>query len=100
MSRRHQINVALDDIEMNNVKEYCRVHGMTPQSFLKSGAQRLIDEDLLERRADLKTIQAMEDVGAGFSEPIDDLLEMIEEDVRIGKESASGDTIPGTGKPR
>ena len=33
-----------------------------------------------ERAADLKTIQAMEDVKAGRSEPIDDLLEMIEED--------------------
>ncbi|MGE4545396.1 MAG: type II toxin-antitoxin system CcdA family antitoxin [Pedobacter sp.] len=33
-----------------------------------------------EKYVDLKTIQAMEDVKAGRSEPIDDLLEMIEED--------------------
>jgi hypothetical protein len=34
----------------------------------------------LEKVADLKTIQAMKEVKAGHSEPIDDLLEMIEED--------------------
>ena len=33
-----------------------------------------------EKNADVKTIQAMEDVKAGRSEPIDDLLAMIEED--------------------
>ena len=33
-----------------------------------------------ERVADLKTIQAMADVKAGRSEPIDDLLLMIDED--------------------
>lgn len=92
MSKRHQINIALDTTEMNNVNEYCRVHRMTPQSFFKAGAQRLITEDMLERIADIKTIQAMEDVHTGRSEPIDDLLKMIEED--SGKGSIAG--VSGT----
>lgn len=33
-----------------------------------------------EKTADLKTIQAMEDLKAGRSEPIDDLLLMIDDD--------------------
>jgi thioredoxin-like negative regulator of GroEL len=92
MSKRHQINIALDPTEMNNVNEYCRVHRMTPQSFFKAGAQRLIADDMLERAADIKTIQAMEDVWAGRSEPVDDLLEMIEEDSRNGRNSVVGNT--------
>lgn len=86
MPKRNQINISLDATELNNVNEFCRVHGMTPQGLFKAGAQRMINEDLLERRADLKTIQAMEDVKAGRFEPIDDLLEMIEEDRRLGEE--------------
>lgn len=85
MLKRNQINITLDETEMNNVNEYCRVHGMTPQGFFKAGAQRLIDEDILEQKADIMTIQAMREVKAGLAEPIDDLLEMIEEDKKIGE---------------
>lgn len=92
MSKRHQINIALDPTEMNNVNEYCRTHKMTPQSFFKAGAQKLINEDMLERIADLKTIQAMADVQAGRSEPVDDLLEMIEEDGRNGRNAGISGT--------
>lgn len=86
MAKRNQINLTLDDAEMQNINEYCRTHGMTPQSFLKTGAQRLIQEDLLEHQADLMTMKALRDVDEGLSEPVDDLLEMIEEDKRIGNE--------------
>ena len=91
MSKRKQININLDDSELNNVNEYCRVHGMTPQGFFKAGAQRLIEEDIHERRADLMTMQAMREVRLGLSKPIDDLLEMIDEDRRISEELVRGD---------
>lgn len=88
MAKRNQINITLDDVEMNNINEYCRVHGISPQGLLKAGAQRIIDEDILERRADLMTMQAMSEVEAGLSEPIDDLLEMISEDRLLGEKMA------------
>lgn len=100
MPKRHQINITLDGVEINNVNEYCRVHGVTPQGLFKAGAQRMIEEDLLERRADLKTIQAMEDIRAGRFEPIDDLLEMIETDRRVGEELARGGIEGTVGKAR
>lgn len=78
MTKRNQITITLNDVEMHNVNEYCRVHGMTPQSFFKAGAERLIDEDILEQKADLMTLQAMREVRVGLSESIDDLLQMIE----------------------
>lgn len=74
MTKRNQITITLNDVEMHNVNEYCRVHGMTPQSFFKAGAERLIDEDILEQKADLMTLQAMREVRVGLSESIDDLL--------------------------
>ena len=94
MSKRNQINITLDGAEMNNVNEYCRVHGMTPQGFFKAGAQRLIDEDILEQKADLKTIQAMREIREGLSAPIDDLLQMIEEDKKIGEEMVRSGHVP------
>jgi len=87
MAKRNQINLTLDDSEMNNINEYCRVHGMTPQGLFKSGAQRLIQEDILERKADLMTLKSWKEVCIGNSEPIDDLLQMIEEDSRSGDET-------------
>lgn len=98
MSKRNQINITLDETEMNNVNEYCRVHGMTPQGFFKAGAQRLIDGDILEQKADLMTMQAMREVKAGLSEPIDDLLEMIEEDKKMGEEMVRSGHIPAKKK--
>lgn len=88
MPKRHQVNITLDELELHNVNEYCRVHGMTPQALFKSGAQRLINEDILERRADLMTLQSWNEIQKGLAEPIDDLLEMIEEDGRVGDHSA------------
>lgn len=88
MAKRNQINITLDDVEMNNITEYCRFHGIAPQGLFKAGAQRLIVEDILERRADLMTMQAMGEVNAGLSEPIDDLLEMISEDRSLGEKMA------------
>ena len=78
MTKRNQITITLNDVEMHNVNEYCRVHGMTPQSFFKAGAERLIDEDNKKQKADLMTLQAMREVRVGLSESIDDLLQMIE----------------------
>lgn len=98
MSKRNQINITLDEIEINNVNEYCRVHGMTPQGFFKAGAQRLIDEDILEQQADLRTIQAMREVREGLSAPIDDLLQMIEEDKKIGEEMVGKGHVPAKKK--
>lgn len=89
MKKRNQINVTFEESEMENINEYCRVHGMTPQGLLKTGAQRLIDEDILEGKADLMTIRSWREICGGLSEPIDDLLEMIEEDRHLGDEIVS-----------
>lgn len=86
MKKRNQVNVALEDAAAQNVNEYCRVHGITPQELFKAGAQRLIDEDIMERNADIMTIRSLREIGDGLAEPIDDLLEMIEEDRRSGDE--------------
>lgn len=79
MTKRNQITITLSDAEMHNVNEYCRVHGMVPKSFFKAGAERLIDKDILEQKADLMALQAMREVRDGLSEPIDDLLQMFEQ---------------------
>lgn len=86
MAKRNQFNVTLDDDEAKLVNEYCRVNDRTQQWLFKAGARRLIEEDMLERQADLKTLKAWQEVQEGLSEPIDDLLEMIKEDVELGKE--------------
>ncbi|MCD6580712.1 MAG: hypothetical protein J7K90_02820 [Desulfuromusa sp.] len=83
MKRRNQINITLEDSEFSDINEYCRVYRMTPQSLLKAGARKLIEEDILERKADLQTIQSWEEINNGFSEPIDDLVEMIEADRQV-----------------
>jgi hypothetical protein len=49
---------------------------------------------------DLKTIKAMEDVKAGRSQPIDDLLQWIEDDLRAGEEIAPGKVDPAVRKTR
>jgi len=86
MSKRNQINITLDDTEMHNVSEYCRVHNMTPQAFYKAGGKKLINDDHLERNADLMTLQSLEDIKNGHFAPIDDLLQMIDEDKRVGEQ--------------
>ena len=83
MKKRNQINVTLEDSEFCDINEYCRVYRMTPQSLLKAGARKLIEEDILERKADLQTIQSWQEISNGFSESIDDLVEMIEADRQI-----------------
>jgi hypothetical protein len=88
MKKRIQINVSLEDSEIGNINEYCRAYGITPQGLFKAGAQRLIDEDILERKADIMTLRSWREIGEGLSEPIDDLLEMIEEDRRLGDKIA------------
>jgi hypothetical protein len=90
MSKRNQINITLDDTEMHNVSEYCRVHNMTPQAFYKSGGKKLINDDHLERNADLLTLQSLEDIKNGRFAPIDDLLQMIDEDRRVGEQMVRG----------
>jgi len=65
MSKRNQVNITLDDTEMHNVSEYCRVHNMTPQAFFRSGGKKMISEDLLERNADLMTLQSLEEIENG-----------------------------------
>ena len=86
MKKRNQVNVTLEDAAAKNVNEYCRVNGITPQELFKAGAQRLIDEDILERKADIMTMRSWREMGEGLAEPIDDLLEMIKEDRRLGDE--------------
>jgi len=85
MRKRNQVNIALDEAAAQNVNEYCRVHGVTPQELFKTGAQRIIDEDILERNADMMTIRSLREISEGLAKPIDDLLEMIEEDRRLGE---------------
>jgi hypothetical protein len=89
MKKRNQVNITLEDSTAQNVSEYCRVHGITPQELFKAGAQRLIDEDILERTADFMTIRSLREIGNGLAEPIDDLIDMIEEDRNLGDEMAS-----------
>lgn len=86
MKKRNQINVTLEDLEAENINEYCRVHDRTPQWLFKAGAQRIIEEDMLERKADLMTMQSWREISAGLSEPIDDLLKMIDEDSLLSEE--------------
>ena len=74
--------MSLWNSEFSDISEYCRVYRMTPQSLLKAGARKIIEEDILEKKADLQTIQSWEEINNGLSEPIDDLVEMIEEDRR------------------
>lgn len=80
MKKRNQINITLEDSEFSDINEYCRVHRTNPQGLLRAGARRLIEEDILECKADMQTIRSWKEVEAGLSEPIDDLLEMIEAD--------------------
>ncbi|MDO3380501.1 hypothetical protein [Geoalkalibacter halelectricus] len=82
MSKRHQIRIYLDDVEMHNVNEFCQAHGISPQTLFKAGAQRLIKEDILERRVDLMTLQSWHEIQKGLAEPIDDLIEMVGENGR------------------
>jgi hypothetical protein len=88
MKKRNQINVTLEDSEFETINEYCRVHDRTPQWLLKVGAQKIIEEDFLEHKADIMTLQSWREIQGGLSEPIDDLLEMIIEDKRLGNEVA------------
>ena len=84
MKKRNQVNITLEGSAAQNVNEYCRVHGITPQELFKAGAQRLIEEDILERNADFVMIRSLQEMRDGLAEPIDDLLEMIEDDRRLG----------------
>lgn len=89
MKKRNQINVTLEGTEIDNINEYCRVHDRTPQWLFKAGAQKIIEEDFLERKADMMTLQSWREIQSGLSEPIDDLIEMITEDRNIGNEVAA-----------
>jgi hypothetical protein len=95
MSKRNQINIALDAAEMHNVSEYCRVHNMTPQAFFKAGGQMLIDRELLERKADLMTLQSLQEIREGRTTPVDDLLQMLDEDKGIGEQMVRAAGRPG-----
>jgi hypothetical protein len=86
MSKRNQISINLDDNEARLVDEYCRANDRTQQWLFKAGARKLIEEDMRERRADMQTIKSWQEINDGLSEPIDDLLEMIDEDREIGRE--------------
>ena len=85
MSKRHEICIYLNEVELHNVNEYCRTHGISPQTLFKAGAQRLIKEDILERKADLMTLHSWHEIQTGLAEPIDDLIEMIGEDGRASE---------------
>ena len=50
----------------------------------------MISEDLLERKADLMTLQSLEEIESGLDTPIDDLLQMIEEDSNASEKSGAG----------
>jgi hypothetical protein len=84
MKKRNQWNVNLTDEESSHIAEYCRVHDRTPQWLFKVGAFRIIDDDIRMRQTDLMTIKSWKEINAGKSEPIDDLLQMMEDDRRTG----------------
>ncbi len=69
---------------MHNVSEYCRVHDMTPQSFFTRAPVRNISSTRISsnsKEADHDFAGRCEEIKGRF-EPIDDLLQMIEEDKR------------------
>jgi len=89
MGKRIQINIALDELEAEIFNEYCAVHDRTPQWLFKAGARRIIEEDIIERKADLLTMQSMQEIDAGLSHPVDKLLTMIARDREQGAEMAT-----------
>ncbi|HBA88851.1 MAG TPA: hypothetical protein DCZ75_12970 [Geobacter sp.] len=80
MKKRNQINVNLEEFEAFNINEYCKAHNMTPQTLFKVGAQKLIEEDILQREIDAMTLQSWFDMKEGRVAPIDDILELLKED--------------------
>lgn len=58
-------------------------------SRIKRLVRYLQDADTLEEALDdidLRTLQALREIKQGLAKPIDDLLEMIEEDEKVGKD--------------
>lgn len=88
MKKRIQVNVALEESEADIINEYCTVHDRTPQWLLKAGARRIIEEDILERKADLLTMQSIREIENGLSQPLDQLLTKIAADRKRGEEMA------------
>jgi len=88
MRKRIQINIALDESEAEIFNEYCTVHDRTPQWLFKAGARRIIEEDIVERKADLLTMQSMQEIENGLSHPVDKLLTIISLDKKLGAEMA------------
>jgi len=84
MKKRNQWNVNITDEEAVNIEEYCRVHDRTPQWIFKAGALMIIEDDIRERHADMMTIQSWREINEGKSEPVDDLLTMMDEDRQTG----------------
>ena len=89
MRKRIQINVALEESEAEIFNEYCTVHDRTPQWLFKAGARRIIEEDIIERKADLMTMQSIQEIENGLSQPVDQLLTMINQDRKQGAEMAT-----------
>ena len=85
MRKRIQINVALEESEAELFNEYCAVHDRTPQWLFKAGARRIIDEDILERKADLMTMQSMREIEGGLAKPVNGLLARINQDKNDGE---------------
>jgi len=85
MRKRIQINVALEESEAELFNEYCAVHDRTPQWLFKAGARRIIDEDILERKADLMTMQSLREIEGGLAKPVNGLLARITQDKNDGE---------------
>ena len=90
MKKRNQWNVNTTDEEAARIEEYCRVHDRTPQWIFKAGALRIIEEDIRMQHSDFLTIKSWKELIAGKSEPIDDLLAMMDEDRAIGDTMLQG----------
>lgn len=88
MKKRIQVNVALDEAEAAIINEYCAVHDRTPQWLLKAGARRIIEDDILERKADLMTMQSVKELEQGLSQPLDELMSMMARDRKEGDSMA------------
>lgn len=89
MKKRIQINIALEESEAEIFNEYCAVHDRSPQWLFKAGARRIVEEDILERKADLMTMQAMKEVEGNLSRPLDNLLAIIRQNRVEGEELAA-----------
>jgi hypothetical protein len=71
---RNQWNVNVTADEAEEIENFCKENDRAPQWLFKAGAMQIINEYSAERRADMLSALALQEVLDGKSEPLDDLL--------------------------